>query len=99
MSIETACPIMKLKMKNFLPTDLIPSTAPNVGSSSGAETSFSLEDNIVNMNKWLEELFLLSNSRYEEVVGLIRGIDTRISHLKHKFNEEFTHDDDMNAKF
>jgi len=58
------------------PTDLIPSVAPNVGSSNGAGTSFFLEDNIVNMNKRLEELFLLSNSRHEEVVVLIKGINT-----------------------
>jgi len=58
-----------------------------------------LEDNITNMNKRLEELFLLSNSRHEEDVGLIREIDTRISHLEHWFDEEFTHDDDMSAEF
>jgi len=81
------------------PANPIPSVVPNVGSSSGAGSSFSLEDNIVNMKKRLEELFLLSNSRHEEVVGLIRGTDTRFSHLEHRFDEEFTHDDDMSAKF
>jgi len=63
---------------------------------------FFLEDNILSMNKRLEELFLLSNSRHEEVFGLIRGIDTRISNLENRFDEEFTHakeDDDMSAKF
>jgi len=48
------------------PADPIPSTAQNVGSSSGVGSSFSLEDNILSMNKRLEELFLLSNSRHEE---------------------------------
>jgi len=63
---------------------------------------FSLEDNILSR---LKELFLLSNSRHEEVVGLIRGVDTRISNLENRFDEEFTHgnedneNDDMNAEF
>ncbi|QCE14734.1 hypothetical protein DEO72_LG11g1739 [Vigna unguiculata] len=81
------------------PTDPIPPATQNVGSSSGVGSSFSIEDNIANMNKRLEELFLLSNSRHEEVVRLIRGIDTRISNLEHRFDEEFTHDDDMSAEF
>ena len=81
------------------PTDPIPPATQNVGSSSGVGSSFSIEDNIANMNKRLEELFLLSTSRHEEVVGLIRGIDTRISNLENRFDEEFTHDDDMSAEF
>jgi len=81
------------------PIDPIPPSTQNVGSSSGAGSSFSIEDNIANMNKRLEELFLLSNSCHEEVVGLIREIDTRISYLEHRFDEEFTHDDDMSAEF
>ena len=44
------------------PTDPISPAAQNVGSSSGVGSSFSIEDNIANMNKRLEELFLLSNS-------------------------------------
>jgi len=81
------------------PTDPISPAAQNVGSSSGVGSSFSIEDNIANMNKRLEELFLLSNSRHQEVVGLIKEIDTRIFHLEHIFDEEFTHDDDISAKF
>ncbi|QCD95866.1 hypothetical protein DEO72_LG6g563 [Vigna unguiculata] len=81
------------------PPDPIPPATQNVGSSSGVGSSFSIEDNIANMNKRLEELFLLSTSRHEEVVGLIRGIDTRISNLEHRFDKEFTHDDDMSAEF
>jgi len=45
------------KDEELPPVDPIPSAAPNVGSSSGAESSFSLEDNIVNMNKRLENYF------------------------------------------
>jgi len=85
--------------KKLPPTDPILPAAPNVGSSNGVGSSFSIEDNVANMNKRLEELFLLFNSRHEEVVSLIRGIDTRISHIEHRFDEEFTHDDDMSAKF
>jgi len=92
-------PNYEAKDEELSPADPIPLVAPNVGSSGGAGSSFSIEDNIVNMNKKLEELFLLSNSRHEEVVGLIRGTDTRISHLEHRFDEEFTHDDDMSAEF
>jgi len=43
------------------PIDPIPPATQNVGSSSAAGSSFSIEDNIANMNKRLEELFLLSN--------------------------------------
>jgi len=87
------------KDEELPPIDPRPPIAQNVGSSSGAGSSFSIEDNIANMNKRLEELFLLSNFRHEEVVGLIRGIDTRIFHLKNRFDEELTHDDDMSAEF
>ncbi|QCD90255.1 hypothetical protein DEO72_LG4g1210 [Vigna unguiculata] len=93
LGIEMICQIMKLKMKNsrlLIPYPLL---------HHMLDLQVVLEDNITNMNKRLEELFLLSNSRHEEDVGLIREIDTRISHLEHWFDEEFTHDDDMSAEF
>jgi len=79
--------------------------AQKVGSSSGAGSSFSLEYNILSMNKRIKILFLLSNSRHEEVVGLIRVINTRISNLEYRFDKEFTYsneddeNDDMSAEF
>jgi len=44
----------------------------HVGSSSGVVGSSSLEENISNMNKRIEELLILSGARHEEVVGLFR---------------------------
>ena len=90
---------MDERLIHYLIVWILCPVAPIVGSSSGAGSSFSIEDNIANMNKRLEELFLLSNSRHQEVVGLIKEIDTRIFHLEHIFDEEFTHDDDISAKF
>jgi len=92
-------PNYEVEDEELPPIDPIPPAAQNIVSFSGVGSSFSIEDSIANMNKRLEELFLLSNSRHEEVVGSIRGINTRISHVEHRFDEEFTHDDDMSAEF
>ncbi|QCD79551.1 hypothetical protein DEO72_LG1g3193 [Vigna unguiculata] len=80
-------------------TDPIPPVHTNIGSSSGVGgSSSSLEDHILNLNQRLEEFFLLSTSRHEEVIGLIRGLDSRISNLEHKF-DKYDEDDDMSQEF
>jgi len=61
-------------------------------------SSSSLEDRILNLNQRLEEFFLLSTHRHEEVTGLIRGLDSRISNLEHKF-DKYDEDDDMSQDF
>ena len=82
-----------------------PPTAPitpvdtNIGSSSGVSgSSSSLEDHILNLNQRFEEFFLLSTHRHEEVTSLIRGLDSRISNLEHKF-DKYEEDDDMSQDF
>jgi len=86
-------------------TDLVHPINTNIGSSSGVGgSSSSLEDNILNLNQRLEELFLLSIVRHEEVTDLIRGLDSRISNLENRFDDEFTHEnndekDDMSLEF
>jgi len=77
----------------------IPPVDTNIGSSNGVGgSSSSLEDHILNLNKRLEEFFLLSTHRHEEVTGLIRGLDTKISNLEHKF-DKYDEDDDMSQAF
>jgi len=62
--------------------DHAPPINTNIGSSSRVGgSSSSLEDKILNLNQRLEEFFLLSTTRHEEVIGLIRGLDSRISNL------------------
>jgi len=81
------------------PTTPIPLVDTNIGSSSGVGgSSSSLEDHILNLNQRLEEFFLLSTHRHEEVTGLIRGLDCRISNLEHKF-DKYDEDDDMSQDF
>jgi len=81
------------------PTAPIPPVDTNIGSSSGVGgSSSSLEDHILNLNQRLEEFFLLSTHRYEEVFGLIRGLDFRISNLEHKF-DKYDEGDDMSQDF
>jgi len=82
-----------------------PSTAPilpvdtNIGLSSGVGgSSSSLEHQILNLNQRLGEFFLLSTHRHEEVTGLIRGLDSRISNLEHKF-DKYDEGDDMSQDF
>ena len=72
----------------------------NVGSSSNVATwsSTSLEDHILGMNQRLEDFFLLSTSRHEEVLRSIGEVNTRLSNLETKF-DAFTHDDDMSEEF
>jgi len=80
------------------PTDLVLDT--NVGSSSViVGSSFSLKENILNMNRRLKELFLFLTSSHDEVPRLIRGLDSRVSNLKNRFDEKFNHDDDMSTEF
>jgi len=50
-------------------SDPTPPVAPNVGSSSGVGSFFSLEENILSMNRRLEELFLLSNFIMKKLLG------------------------------
>ena len=81
------------------PTAPIPPVDTNIGSSSGVGgSSSSLEDHILNLNQRLEEFFLLSTNRHEKVTSLIRGLDSRISNLEHKF-EKYDEDDDMSQAF
>jgi len=81
------------------PTAPIPPADTNIGSSSGVgDSSSSLEDHILNLNQRLEEFFLLSTHRHEEVTGLIRGLDSRISNLEHKF-DKYDEGDDMSQDF
>jgi len=81
------------------PTALIPLVDTSIGSSSGVGgSSSSLEDHILNLNQRLEEFFLLFTHRHEEVTGLIRGIDSRISNLEHKF-DKYDEGDDMSQDF
>jgi len=81
------------------PTALIPPVDTNIDSSSGVGGSpSSLEDHILNLNQRLEEFFLLSTNRHEKVTSLIRGLDSRISNLEHKF-EKYDEDDDMSQAF
>jgi len=77
----------------------------NVGSSSNVAigSSTSLEDYILDLNQRLEDFFLLSISRHEEVLISIGEVNTRISNLETRF-DEFTNtnnddDDDMSAEF
>ena len=50
------------------PTAPIPPVDTHIGSSSGVGgSSSSLEDNILNLNQRLEELFLLPTHRHEEI--------------------------------
>jgi len=72
----------------------------NVGSSSNAATgsSISLENHIPGLNQRLEDFFLLSTSRHEEVLRSIGEVNTRLSNLETKF-DAFTHDDDMSEEF
>jgi len=66
------------------PTAPIPPVDTNIGASSGVGgSSSSLEDHILNLNQRLEEFFLLSTHRHEEVTGIIRRLDSRISNLEH----------------
>ena len=65
-----------------------------------------MEENILIMNRRLEELFLLSGTRHEAVVGLVRGLDNRVSNLGNRFDKKLNHDNDddddgdtMSAKF
>ncbi|QCD83003.1 hypothetical protein DEO72_LG2g3345 [Vigna unguiculata] len=76
------------------PTAPIPPIDTNIGSSSGVGGSSSSLDHILNLNQRLEEFFLLSTHRHEEVTGLIRGLDSRISNLEHKF-DKYDEGDDM----
>ena len=81
------------------PTAPIPPVDTNIGSSSGVGgSSSSLEDHILNLNQRLEEFFLLSTHRHEEVTSLIRGLDSRISNLEHKF-DKYDEGDDMSQDF
>ena len=81
------------------PTALIPPVDTNIDSSSGVGGSpSSLEDHILNLNQRLEEFFLLSTNRHEKVTSLIRGLDSRISNLEHKF-DKYDEGDDMNQDF
>ena len=79
--------------------DLVPRPT-NDGSSSNATTwsSTSSEHHILGMNQRLEDFFLLSTSRHEEVLRSIGEVNTRISNLETKF-DAFTHDDDMSEEF
>jgi len=86
------------------PSTPVPTVDTQVGSSNGVgRSSFSLEENILSMNRRLEELFLLSNTCHEEVVGLIKGLNNRVSSLEDRFDEEFAHEDEdddaMSAEF
>jgi len=81
------------------PTAPIPPVDTHIGSFSGVGgSSSSLEDNILNLNQRLEELFLLSTHRHEEITGLIRELDSRISNLEHKF-DKYDEGDDMSQDF
>jgi len=81
------------------PTAPIPPVDTNIGSSSGVGgSSSSLKDHILNLNQRFEEFFLLSTHRHEEVIGLIRGLDSRISNIEHKF-DKYEEDDDMSQDF
>jgi len=60
--------------------------------------SSSLEDHILNLNQRLEEFFLISITRHEEVTRLLRGLDSRISNLENKF-DTYDEDDDMSPEF
>ena len=63
-----------------IPPALVHPVDTNISSSSGVGgSSSSLEDNILNLNQRLEEFFLISTTRREEVTSLIRGLDSRIS--------------------
>jgi len=81
------------------PTTPIPPVDTHIGSSSGVGgSSSSLEDHILKLNQRLEEFFLLSAHRHEEVTGIIRGLDFRISNLEHKF-DKYDEGDDMSQDF
>ena len=72
----------------------------NDGSSSKVATrsSTSLEDHSLGLNQRLEDFFLLSTSRHEEVLRSIGEVNTRLSNLETKF-DAFTHDDDTSEEF
>jgi len=81
------------------PTTLIPPVDRNIGSSSEVGgSSSSVEDHILNLNQRLEEFFLIFINQHEEVTSLIRGLDSRISNLEHKF-DKYDEDDDMSQEF
>jgi len=50
------------------------------------------------LNQRLEDFFLISTSRHEEVLMSIGEVNTRLSNLETKF-DAFTHDDDMSEEF
>ena len=81
------------------PNDPINHFETNIGSSSGiGGSSSSLQDHILNLNQRLQEFFLISTTRHEEVTSLIRGLDSRISYRENGF-DKYDEEDDMSPEF
>lgn len=61
----------------------LPHAPPVVGSSSFVDaSSSSIYKNIANINRRMEEMFLLHASRHEEVYILIRNLDNTVTNIE-----------------